>query len=151
MAKTPHAQLESFIAKFSPQVAAVTRAGFAAMRRRLPGATVMVYDNYNALVVGFGPTERPSEAILSLAVYPRSVALCFLRGASLPDPRRLLMGSGKVARHVVLGSAADLDKPAIRALIAQAVRLAALPMPTGGRGPIIIRSISAKQRPRRPR
>jgi hypothetical protein len=146
---SPSAQLAAFLAKFTPEVAALARKAIAALRKRLPGARVLVYDNYNALAVGFGPNERASEAILSIAVYPRWVSLFFLRGKGLADPRKVLRGSGNQVRHVVLESAADLDTPAIRALIAQAVAVSKTKVPSRG-GSLVIKSVSAKQRPRRP-
>jgi hypothetical protein len=146
----PKQQLETFIAKYSADVAALARAALAKMRRRLPGALELVYDNYNALAIGFSPTERTSDAIFSIAVWPRWVSLFFLQAAGLPDPDRLLKGSGKVARHIVLDNAADLDKPAVRALIAAALDRARWPLAGRGRGRIVIKSVSAKQRPRRP-
>jgi hypothetical protein len=68
----------------------------------------LVYDNYNALAIGFGPTERASDVIFSIALFPRWVTLFFLHGVTLPDPYKVLRGSGKVVRHVVLQTAADL-------------------------------------------
>ena len=65
---TPAAQLKSFLAKYSPEVAAVARDALAAMRRLVPGATELVYDNYNALAIGFGATDRSSDAVFSIAV-----------------------------------------------------------------------------------
>ena len=70
---TAAAQLNRFMARYAPPVTAVARAARARMRKRLPGSVEFVYDNYNALVVGFGPNERPSDAIVSLALYPRWV------------------------------------------------------------------------------
>ena len=66
----------------------------------------------------FLPSERTSDAIFSIAFWPRWVSLFFLQGAGLPDPSRLLRGSGKIARHIVLEDADDLDKPAVQELIA---------------------------------
>jgi len=109
-----------------------------------------VYDNYNALAIGFGPTERASDAIFSIALYPRWVSLFFLRGADLADPQELLKGSGKQVRYIVLESAADLDKPAIKALMKRALERCDKPINGAAPGRIIIKSISAKQRPRRP-
>ena len=100
--------------------------------------------------IGFGPSERASEAIFSIALYPRWVTLFFLQGAGLPDPRRLLKGSGKVVRHIVLASAADLDLPAIQDLMAQALQRAEAGIDRAAPGRLVIRSISAKQRPRHP-
>jgi hypothetical protein len=148
-AASPAAQLASFLGKFTPEIATLARKSIALLRKRLPGATVLVYDNYNALAVGFGPNERTSEAILSIAVWPRWVSLFFLQGKGLADPQKILKGSGNRVRHVVLTSTADLDQPAIRALIAAALARSQAKVPARG-GEIVIKSISAKQRPRRP-
>src|SRR5436853_7421640 len=98
-AKAPESQLASFIAKYTPEIGAFAQAALVKMRARLPGAVELVYDNYNALAIGFSPTERASDAIFSIALYPRWVSLFFLRGIDLPDPQRLLQGSGKIVRY----------------------------------------------------
>jgi len=148
--KSPEEQLDGFIAKFTPDVAEIAHAAFAKLRKRLPGAIVMVYDNYNALAIGFGPTDRASEAICSLALFPRWVSFLLMQGARLPDPHKVLKGKGTQARHIVLDGASTLDKPAVRDLIARAVEDAAKPIDGTSPGRIIIKSISARQRPRRP-
>ena len=145
------AQLRGFLARFSPPIAKRARAILAKMRKRLPGATELVYDNYNGLVIGFGPSERASEAVLSLALMPRWVTLCFLQGGpALPDPQGLLRGSGTTIRNIRLASPAELEKPAIRTLIATALSRAKVPIDPAGKRRLVIKSISAKQRPRRP-
>src|SRR6476619_7050732 len=118
---TPEQQLEGFIDKFSSEVAATARAALQKMRARLPGAIELVYDNYNALAIGFGPGERASEAIFSIALYPRWVTLFFLRGAALEYAYGLLRGSGNQVRHIVRESAATLDEPAVRRLMKSAL------------------------------
>ena len=110
----------------------------------------MVYDNYNALAVGFGPGERASEAILSIAVYPRWVSLFFLQGSRLKDPARLLKGSGTRVRHIVLGEARDISSTDVDALIAAALAAAKTPIDPKAKRRLIIKSVSVKQRPRRP-
>ena len=148
--QSPEKQLAAFIAKYTPEVAAVAHTALAKMRARLPGALELVYDNYNALAIGFGPNERTSEAIFSIALYPRWVSLFFLHGVGLPDPQELLKGSGKVVRHIVLKDAAILDDPAVQSLIALALEKERVKFDGAAPGRIIIKSISAKQRPRRP-
>jgi hypothetical protein len=148
--QSPAKELDRFIARYTPEIAAQARAALAKLRERLPGAVEMVYDNYNALVIGFGPTERPSEAIFSIVLFPRWVTLCFLQGAKVPDPQKRLRGSGKQVRHIRLESAADLDSPGIRDLVTRALESDSKPMDGTGTGRLIIKSISAKQRPRRP-
>lgn len=150
-AKSPSAQLTQFIAKYSPSVAADGRAALAKVRRLVPGAVELVYDNYNWLVVGFCPSERASEAVLSVVFAPRWITLCFLQsGPKLPDPDGLLRGSGKQVRNIRLESAKDLDKPAVRTLIEEALVRARVPIDGDARRRLVIKSISAKQRPRRP-
>ncbi len=148
--ESPEKQLAGFIAKYMPEVAAVAQAALAKMRARLPGALELVYDNYNALAIGFGPNERASDAIFSIALYPRWVSLFFLHGAGLSDPQKLLKGSGKVVRHIVLKDATTLDDPGVQALIAQTLGKEHVKFDGKAPGRIIIKSISAKQRPRRP-
>ena len=148
-AETPEKQLAGFIAKFAPDVATMIRAARKTMRERLPHAIELVYDNYNFFVIGYGPSERPSEAIFSLAAQAKGVALCFLQGAKLPDPKGILRGSGNVVRNVRLESAATLDRADVRALMKVALERAKVPMDPKGKPKLIIRSVSAKQRPRR--
>ena len=150
MPKSSEAQLEAFFKKYEPSIAAQGRAIRARMSELLPGAVQLVYDNYNALVIGFGPSDHASEAPFSIALYPRWVTLFFLQGAGLPDPQKLLKGSGKIVRHIVLKSPEDLDLPAVRALMAAALRRAEVGIDPDAPGELVIRSISPKQRPRRP-
>jgi hypothetical protein len=110
----------------------------------------LVYDNYNALAIGFGPSQRASEVVISIALYPRWVTLFFLHGARLADPKKILKGSGTRVRHIVLRAAADGGSKDIEALIAAALRLAGQPIDPRRRRQLIIKSVSAKQRPRRP-
>ncbi len=148
--KTPRQELDGFLSKYEPDIASEARKVLAKMRTRLPGAIELVYDNYNALAIGFGPTERASEAIFSIAVFPRWVSLFFLQGAKLDDTDKVLKGSGNVVRHIVLEGPATLDRPAVKALMKQALERAKKPLERKARGRVIIKSISAKQRPRRP-
>src|SRR5262245_51634148 len=120
------------------------------MRARLPGAVELVYDNYNALAIGFGPSDRASEAIFSIALYPRWVSLFFLiDGARLPDPQNLLEGAGKRVRYIVLDEPSVLDKPAVRPLLAPALERSPRAIDATRPGRLVIKSVSAKQRPRR--
>jgi hypothetical protein len=148
--KSPAKQVAGFIAKFDPSVAKLTRTARSVLRRRFPTAIELVYDNYNALAIGYSSTERTSDVLFSLAVYARGVNLYFMYGRSLPDPGKLLQGSGNQGAFVRLDSVAVLEQPGVKALIDAAVEHAEPPLASHGRGYTIIKSISAKQRPRRP-
>ena len=146
--ETPEAQLEAFVARFDAHHQTLIRRVRKALRKRMPTATELVYDNYNFFVIGYSPTARPSDAVLSIAAGANGVGLCFIHGARLKDPDKLLQGGGKQTRFIRLESATVLDKPAVRSLIAAALA-GAKPMPMSGRGELIIRSVSTKQRPRK--
>ena len=143
-------QLDGFLANYTPEIAAQGKAALRAMRKLYPTAVELVYDNYNALAVGFSPAERVSEVIFSIAVYPRWVNLFFLQARGLPDPNKLLQGSGSVARHVRLDSPKRIHTPEIQMLMSDAVLCARTPFTADGKHRIQIKSIAAKQRPRRP-
>jgi hypothetical protein len=110
----------------------------------------LVYDNYNALAIAFGANDKLSGVVFSIALYPRWVSLFFARGVELPNPEGLLQGTGKGIRHIMLKDIALFDKPGIQALIAEALSRATPPIDQNKPGKLIIKSISAKQRPRRP-
>ena len=148
---TADQRLEAMLAEFTTDIAARAADAIGRLRARLPTATVLVYDNYNALAAGFLPNDRPSDAVVSIAVFPRWVTLCFLKnGPALPDPHGLLKGSGTRVRHLRLPEAAHLDTPAVAALLDAALAMAEPPMPIPPPGKLLIRSVSAKRRPRRP-
>ena len=145
----PEKQLASFIAKFDPPMVRLIRSVRAALRKRLPAANELVYDNYNFFVIGYCSTERTSDCILSLAANAKGIVLSFYYGATLPDPGGILQGSGSQNRFIRIARAEDLAKSENEALIAAAIRQARTPLAAKGSGRLIIRSISAKQRPRR--
>jgi hypothetical protein len=148
--RDPEAQLAGFLAKFNPEIETLAKEARKRMQRRLPGAVELVYDNYNALAIGFGPSERASEAVFSVVLYPRWVSLFFLQAKGLRDREGLLQGSGTVARHILLQSADDIALPAVEDLIAQSLELAKVPLDPSAPRRLIIKSVSAKQRSRRP-
>jgi hypothetical protein len=147
---SPERQLAAYMRRYDPAIRKLAQSVLEKMREIVPGAVELVYDNYNALVIGFGPSERASEAVYSVALYPRWVSLFFLQGAGLPDPHKLLRGSGKVVRSIVVKDAAQLDEAPVRALIEAALARARKPIDPRAARRLVIRSVSAKQRPRRP-
>ena len=146
---TDEQQLAGFIKKFDSKNAALIRSVRKVLRKRLPTANELVYDNYNFFAIGYCSTERPSDCILSIAAGANGVGLSFYHGATLPDPHRLLLGSGNQSRFIRIESAATLTRPEVEELIAAAIKYAEGPLSGSGRGKLVIRSISKKQKPRR--
>ena len=105
---SPQYQLDGFIDRFTPEIAGLARKAIAKMRKRLPGAIQMVYDNYNALVVGFCPSDRPSDGIFSIAIYP---AVGFLSaGEALHRAYADLQKNGTTTNAVPMYSFAEFNK-----------------------------------------
>jgi hypothetical protein len=146
-------QLASFFAKYEPAVARLGKALRAKLRARLPGLfeIVYVYENQNALVIAYSPTENGFEGLCAIALYPREVKLSFGQGAQLSksDPNQLLQGRGKTVRHVVLNTVADFDRAEIEVLMAAALKLAKLRPDASAKGSVIIKAEEQKQRARR--
>ena len=143
-------QLDRFLDAYAPEVAELARKGLVKLRKRLPHAIEMVYDNYNALVCGFGPTEKVSHAIFSIAIYPKHLNLFFLQGVELPDPKGLLQGEGSVVRHIRIDDAKTLDRADVKAMMTLALKMAEVPMDKKAEYRLVIKSVSSKQRSRRP-
>lgn len=143
------AQLAGFIDRFDPVIAQRVRDCRTIMRRRFPTAFELVYDNYQALAIGYATTDRASDCIVSLAVYPSKIALSFYYGSAIPDPDGVLQGDGKQNRFIRLSDADILNDPKVIKVIHAAVDHGRLPLPADGPGVTIIKSVSANQRPRR--
>ena len=144
----PESRLNGFIDKFDAAVARQIRSVRKALRKRLPGAVELIYDNYNFFVIGYGPNERASEAVLSITAQAKGVSICFIQGAKLPDPAGILSGGGNQTRFLRLENAEVLSRLEVEALIRAALALGKTPMPTA-KGYTVIKSVSVKQRPRR--
>jgi hypothetical protein len=147
-AVTDEQQLAGFINKFDSKHAALIRSVRKALRKRLPSANELVYDNYNFFVIGYCSTERPSDCIVSITAAANGVGLSFYYGATLPDPRKLLLGSGKQNRFIRIESASTLARPEVDELIAAAIAQSENSLPKTGKGKLVIRSISKKQKSR---
>ncbi|HSE24342.1 MAG TPA: DUF1801 domain-containing protein [Pyrinomonadaceae bacterium] len=148
--ESPAIQVAGFISKFEPAIARIVRESRSLLRTQFPGANELVYDNYNALAIGYSPSERASQAVFSLAVYPRWVDLYFMHGRSLPDPEGLLRGNGKQGAFVRLAESNTLRLPAVRRLIDEALKQSGTDFSGSTKGKTIVKSVSPRQRARRP-
>lgn len=148
-------QIASCFARYDPPIAKLGKALRAKLRARLPGLFEVVYqyENQDALVISYSPTEHGYEGLCSLGVYPDRVQLFFGQGARLgkADPGKLLQGRGKTVRYVVLGRAADFDRPEIQALIEGALEFAKVRLDASAKGAVILKAEAQKQRARRAR
>ena len=146
---TPEAQLRSYIDRLDPKTQKLIRSVRAAVRKRFPTANELAYDYTRSFVIGYSPTDRGIDSIVALAARATGVSLYFSQGPQLPDPKRILLGSGKQVRFVQVDAASQLANPDVKALIAATIEQARIPFPAKGKGSLIIKSAAAKKRPRR--
>ena len=147
----PASQLAKLVANYAPEVARAFTAIRRTVRGFVPRGYELLYENYNALGIGYGAGQKASNVILSIVAYPRWVTLFFFQGANLRDPSRILEGTGKRIRSIRLQSPSDVDRPDIRQLISEALAPHADSLAGCPRLTLVIRSIASKRRARRPR
>src|SRR5205823_11561579 len=116
--------------------------------KRLPTAQEVVYEYSDFFVISYSPNERGYEGVFAIRASANGVRLYLNRGRGLPDPAKLLRGSGKQTRWIHLEGASTLARPAVARLIDEALARNPAPFASTGRGPVVIRSVSANQRPR---
>jgi len=148
---TPEAQLRSFNDRFEPKHQKFVRSIRAALRKQFPTANELAYDYSSFFVIAYSANDNGIDAIVSLAARADRVDLYFNNGPKLPDPKKLLQGSGKQVRFVRLETAKQLAHPDVKAFITAAIDLAKAPFPSKGKGSLIIKTnktAGAKKRSR---
>jgi hypothetical protein len=137
--RTPAAELQSYMSKVDPGKQKLFREVRTSLRKRLPTANELAYDYGKFFVVSYSPTDQGIDSILSIAARPDGVRLYVSNGPTLPDPKRILRGSGKQARYFEMSAMSDLKRPEVEALIAAVIDRASAKMPATQSGALMIR------------
>jgi hypothetical protein len=116
-----------------------------------PGSNELIYDNYNALAVGWSPTDRVGHTFCSIALgrTSKNIHFGFYWGSEIADPEKKLLGQGNQYRYILVKNKKDFPKTYIRKLLkeAHAYSLAKQkPVKVPVKGMTIVKSISAKKR-----
>jgi hypothetical protein len=147
--RSAEAQLRTLIAKFAPAHERLIGAMRRGLLKRLPTAHEVVYEYRDFFVISYSPNERGYEGVLVIHAGTNGVRLYLNHGKELPDPAKLLQGSGKQTRWINLEGASTLARTEVACLIDEAIARNPVPFASAGRGSVVIRSTSAKKR-RRP-
>lgn len=124
MASPPSQTLLSYLAPYDPHVARLALALREVVLDEAPGALESLVNGY-AVAIGFSFTGKPmKDGFCHIVVYSSHVNLGFNHGAELPDPQRLLAGSGKQIRHITLHNEADLEHQHLRRFLQAAIERA---------------------------
>jgi hypothetical protein len=146
--RAAEAQLRALIAKFAPAHLRLIGTMRRLLRKRLPTAHEVVYEYRDWFVISYSPNERGYEGVLAIHGSANAVKLYLNRGKELPDPAKLLEGSGNQMRSINVEGASTLARPEVVRLIEEAIARNPVPFAPAGRGSVVIRSASAKQRRR---
>lgn len=148
--RPPNPQYLDFLSAYDPHVVELALATRALVLEEAPDAIELIYDAYSAVSAGYGFTGRPSESFVYVAAYTSAVNLGFWRGASFPDPRRVLQGTGKQSRHIKIATLSDLEKPAVREFLRMAIAQAARPVGEEPKRKSMVRAVYEKKRRPKP-
>jgi hypothetical protein len=144
--RAAEAELRELITRLAPTHQRLVGSVRRSLLKRLPTAHELVYEYADCVVISVSPTERGYEGVFAIRASARGVDLYFTRGKELPDPDKLLRGSGKQARFVPIEGASTLARKAVARLIDEAVATNRVPVARGGRGLMVVRPTTAKNR-----
>jgi hypothetical protein len=147
--RSAEAELRTLIDKYAAAHLRLVGAMRRWLLKRLPTAHEVVYEYRDNFVISYSPNEHGYEGVLGIRASPDGVKLFFNHCKELPDPGKLLQGSGSQCRSIDVEGASTLARPEVARLIDEAVARNPVPFAGAGRGSVIIRSTSAKKRRRR--
>jgi len=121
MSRPPDHQLLSYLASYDPHISDLTLAVREMVLDEAPEAIESVSRGY-AVAIGFSFTGKPlKDGFCHIVTYSTHVNLGFNRGALLPDPNRVLKGTGKAIRHISIRNQGELDPPFVRRYLQAAI------------------------------
>jgi len=144
--RAAEAQVKALIARFAPAHAQLAESARQLLRKRLPTAHEIVYEYRKWFVISYSPNEHGYEGVLGIRGDADGVKLYFNRGKELPDPEKLLRGSGSLVRAVALDDVTALARPAVSRLIDEAIARSPVPFASDGQGPTVIRPAAAARK-----
>lgn len=121
MVRPPDRQFLSYLAAYDPHISNLTLALREIVLEEAPEAVESIVKGY-ALAIGFSFTGKPlKDGFCHVVAYGSHVNLGFNRGAQLPDPNRVLIGTGKSMRHLTIHNQSELERPFVRRYIQAAI------------------------------
>jgi len=120
----PPRALIKFLKPFDPEIRDLALQLRALVLEEMGPCYENIYDAYSAVAIGFGASDRLRDGIFHIAVYSNHVNLGFNDGATLDDPKGMLLGKGNRIRHITIKSPSDLARPELRSYIRRARKTA---------------------------
>jgi hypothetical protein len=140
------AQHRKFLQPYGPAIIRLVAAARKLVLEEAPESIELIYDAYSAVSAGYSFTGRPSDSFVYIAAYAKGVNIGFWAGTLLPDPAKLLEGTGKQSRHVKIRDAVDLERPALRELLRAAIEIAERPDGPAPKTKSVVRAVYPRKR-----
>jgi hypothetical protein len=138
-------ELDEFLRPFPDEVRDIALGLRGAVFQVMPNAHEVLWDATNAVSLVFTPTTRWQDGVVHVAVYAKHVNLGFNQGAALPDPRRILQGTGARIRHVTVRSVDEVGAAWVGEYVRAAMAYAGV-LPSAGDGGTTVRSSAGRKR-----
>jgi hypothetical protein len=142
MKRPPDPRLLGFLEAYDPHIADLALALREIVLEEVPDASESVYQVYT-VAIWFGFSEKMKHMFCYITTSSRHINLGFPRGASLPDPNRVMEGEGKAMRHVKFRELRELERPFVRRYIRAAVEQIAAPG-TRGTGKSVVKTSQSR-------
>lgn len=142
--KSVESQVRALVEKFAPEHVRLVASARKWFHKRLPTANELVYAYRSWFVISYSPTVAGYQGVLSIRGDEAGVRLYLSNGKELPDPAKLLQGSGKQVRWIALERASTLSRPEVTGLIEASISRSAVPFAGDGQGELLLRTSSAK-------
>jgi hypothetical protein len=122
MAKEHTSQLMTYLQPFNPGVQEIVLWLREFVWDLYPTANELIYDNYNAVAIGWSPTEKVGHTFCNVSIMRtnQNIQFGFYWGSQIDDPQKVLIGNGKQYRYLVVRSKKDFPKPYIKKLLKDA-------------------------------
>ena len=88
--------------------------------KELPG--IMELPDNTANLIGYGYGTVYQDTICTILLSKKGVKMGFYKGSELPDPEKLLTGTGKVHKYVEIKTEEDILSPALKVLLNEALK-----------------------------
>jgi hypothetical protein len=148
--RPPDPQLLGFLEAYDRHISDLALALREVVLEEAPDASESIYQVYT-VAIWFGFSGKMKDMFCYIATSAGHINLGFPRGASLPDPNRVLEGDGKIMRHIKFRSQRDVERPFVRRYIQAAMEQTA-PLAAIGTGKSVVKSArGAALRAKKPR
>ena len=151
MPKEEISELVKFLLPYPEQVKVVALGLREFVWDLYPDCNELIYDNYNAVVFGWSPTDRAGDAFCSIAVYAQYINFGFMKGNELDDSLKLLNGAGSQYRYIRVADKEDFPAEYIKLLLEAAYQNSLYgikPQKLSVNGQTIVKSVAkVKRRP----